>query len=82
MTYARPVPKGAAFSQISTKTGKGRDTREKARAKHVEEAECRPAFGSLPALNHSLVADANAHFTCATCRQSWAVLDALLRRTA
>lgn len=80
MTYSRPVPRGHAFAQINTKTSVGRNTREKPRALHVEDQECRPAFGTLPALNHALLNTEAGVTRCLHCRRTWAELDAELRR--
>ena len=73
------APLDVAFTTLHTKTGKGRDTRTKARAKSVEDEVCRSAFRDLPAINHELTNGIKGETYCRHCLASWSMLDAEVR---
>ena len=76
----RKITRGdAAFANIGTKVSKGRTTTGEAKVPDVETLECRPAFGSLPALQHELENDARGRTRCKHCGRTWADLDEAVR---
>ena len=79
----RNITRGdAAFANIGTKVSKGRTTTGEAKVPEVETVECRPAFGTLPALHHELENDARGRTRCKHCGADWAALDGQVREAS